>query len=228
MFKFLAELIDPSLNSREPERPVAQRRPERMAIRSELPVALEVATPKPEPKFFSEEIALRQGEEILVKTYAQMALAVNFRPAELIQAELRVTLKEQGVEIYNLQSVLDFLDHRYGAGGSRRDNLPGWSWHPLTEADAAAGIHVRSRRYIGGPSSSGLVNHRVSYQKLVPFEVLQLVKTLKAKIPELLFYVSEVGVPNPNPFLLVNAKGMEKMVIAHWDEPGYKIEKERI
>jgi hypothetical protein len=226
MFKFLAQLIDPSLGTREPERPVAVRTTTRVAIRQELPVA--VVAPKPEPKFFSEEIALRQGEEILVKTYAQMALAVNFRPAELIRAELRVLLKELGVEVYDLQSVLDFLDHRYGVGGSRRDNLPGWTWHPLTEADATAAIHVWSRRYVGGPSPSGLVNHRVSYQKLVPFEVLQLVKTLKAKIPELFFYVSEVGLPNPDPFLLVNAKGMQEMVIAHWDEPGYQIKTEKI
>lgn len=210
MFKFLAELIDPSLNSREPERPVA------------------VVAPKPEPKFFSEEIALRQGEEILVKTYAQMALAVNFRPAELIQAELRVLLKEQGVEVYNLQSVLDFLDHRYGQTANRRESLPGWSWYPLTEEDDTAGLGFHSRWYQGGGSPSGKVYHKVSYQKLVPFGVLQLVKTLKSKIPELHFYVSEVGVPNPDPFLAVNARGMDEMVIAHWDEPGYQIEKEKI
>lgn len=226
MFKFLAELIDPSLGTRDLDEPVAMRTPIRVATREDLPVA--IVAPKPEPKFFSEEIALRQGEEILVKTYAQMALSVGFRPAELIQSELRVTLKDLGVEIYNLQSVLDFLDHRYGQMQNRRENLPGWSWYPLTETDDSAGLHFWSRGYLGGPSPSGLVYHRVSYQKLVPFEVLQLVKTLKAKIPELFFYVSEVGVPNPDPFLAVNAKGMQEMVIAHWDEPGYKIEKERI
>lgn len=59
------------------------------------------------------------------------------------------------------------------------------------------------------------------YDKAVPFEVLQTVMEVEQKFPgRLHFFVSDIS-PDPDPFIILTARDMDRIVFGVWDEPAF-------
>ncbi len=70
--------------------------------------------------------------------------------------------------------------------------------------------------------TSGRIENNGIYQELIPFSVLEKVKQIKSMFPKVVFYVSNIAISRPDPFLLVTGVGMSNIIVAHWNEPGFE------
>ena len=62
------------------------------------------------------------------------------------------------------------------------------------------------------------------YDKLVPGHILNDVKTIEQRFAgRVHFFVSDYGVPVPDPFIMVTAYTMKRVVFGAWDEPGFGV-----
>lgn len=155
-----------------------------------------VATPKPMTP--EEEISKLEAEE-----YAELAkkLGIDQKPLDRAMAKtvLLRWLQEKGHKVYDRERVERFLNRM-------ADDRP-IVWRPLRSCDAGA---------------SPLI-----YDKPVPIHVLILVSDIEDDLGKMnySFLVNDYAMRNPDPFLLAvpaGAPGGYGVVIAHWDEPGFK------
>ena len=98
----------------------------------------------------------------------------------------------------------------------------GWFWAPLRERDIWHSPLTKplGRPNLKGNGGVGFVKSEI-YQRAVPLAVLQTVQSVSAAFPDLLFFVSEVKLPTPDPFLMVTKFGMPQIVLECWNEPGF-------
>lgn len=158
--------------------------------------------------------------------YVALAEKAKFAPPELLQHRLTQFFMDNQIEIYPYNSVVRYLDHKFGA--PRKISKypyfqPGWSWHPLRVEDDGKLITpiVRS-------TQNGYIEKGRTYRKIIPAPVLETVDLIASHFagstPSLHFYVSDVAVPHKelDPFLAISAVGINFIVVERWDEPAFR------
>jgi len=175
------------------------------------------------------ELSVSDEERNSVDKYHTVAQDIEFHPAALIAVDLKIYLKDRFGYAYDRDEVYDFLNKKYGRIESESKDSPGWEWCCLTKADLELAQKEDLRhnfwRIDGYTVLSGNLARRV-YQKLVPIEVLEMVRHMKKRFPTLTFWVSDICKysPRPDPFLMVCCYGLSQVIIAHWDEPGFVVD----
>ena len=158
-------------------------------------------------------------------TYESLSAELGFRPAQLLEEQLKRFLVEQKIPTYNLAEVDKYLTHI-----ARAENKF-WIWRPLREKDTPQGWGWNGRRDVskgdemykghGHGSYTNEWEYR-PYDKAVPIHILRRVQKIQEKFgAEALFFVSDYAVPNPDPFIMVTALDVDRIVFGVWDEPTF-------
>lgn len=161
-------------------------------------------------------------EKEAVKQYKILCDEIGFKPKVLEEERFKEYLLENKIAVYDYKRVSSFLDDLYGMSiqPSFGEGRRGWFWCKLLGADK----DDSEAQLIDSGSLSGLVDSAGSYQKAVPYHVLEVVKSIRIKFPEYIPYISEVVrlSRKPDPFLMY-CFDSQRYVIKHWNEPNFKI-----
>lgn len=157
--------------------------------------------------------------------YEQLANELGFKPAQLIEEQLKRFMAEEHIPTYNYADV-----DVYMAAMAEAQDM-GWIWRPLREKDKPAGWEWSGRatkkiesEWWGHGSYHDKWAYR-PYDKAVPIHILRQVKKIQDCFgDQVLFFVSDYAVPDPDPFIMVTALDVEKIVFGVWDEPGFGTE----
>lgn len=148
--------------------------------------------------------------------YRVLAAKLGIRNAALDNANFREFLAEEGIMVYPMGKVDEYLRAR-AAADSRNDGLTGtvtWCWRPLRGRDASA--------MSGGSGANGRISPIV-YAHPVPYPVLLTVDKIQSRFgDQVQFFVSDYEVRRPDPFLMVTGEGLERYVVERWDEPSFR------
>ena len=170
--------------------------------------------PDPEP------IAATLGpmpDDDYLRTATEAGLADS---AGIILARLRQALSARGLYIYDLESVEDYLDQRFGGSRRSRYSELRWTWQAVTHADA-----MRNDDRHGRGWTNGCILAAERYQGAVPLPVVETIQALRTAIPELKFLISGESkrMPAGDPFLAVwHPSFADLVVVERWDEPSYR------
>lgn len=185
-----------------------------------LPLLLE---PSPRGPLAREVAAvpLEQGE---YEAYSATAARIGFEPAALLEARILAFMRECRMPRYDLEEVQEWMSERAAEQDARdqRRNIR-WRWAPLRARDAARCpvdeiASFRDRRgWQHPPEGSGAA----PYAKAVPLRVLAQIERLDAAFPQAGVFVTDYVAPAPDPFAALVARGMDPIVFAMWDEPGF-------
>lgn len=135
---------------------------------------------------------------------------------KLLQEEVADFLWGEGMEMYDLKEVNAYM--KMLAQKEKKISF----WRPLRSKDVGKvqwGEINQHDHYLNKPGWTYSCN---VYDKTIPLEVLKDVKKIVDKFHDTVaFYVSDYAVPHPDPFILVTAPGMDRIVFGVWDEPGF-------
>lgn len=166
-----------------------------------------------------EQVPLSENELTL---YQKMAQQVGFRPAELARIEVLFFLRDSGITVYDTTEVEKFLSQRYDKSGKR------WAWRPLRRADLVEGTFLldatETKRHAYKARNWDDFAARI-YAHPIPFSVLSSVQRIIERFPTALFFVSDVDVVRPDPFIMVLDGDHAPIIFGHWDEPGFGVGK---
>lgn len=171
------------------------------------------------------EVAISRDE---LSAYGELAKKVNFAPSELLRHRLIQFFSENGIDVYPMDSVEQYLDKKFGMPTMERrrgQREPGWEqkwgWHPLrAEDDQKFG-----RRKLNDENGN---IEKGTYRKIIPVPVLETVDLIaiafKDSEPALHFFVADAVVPSNerDPFLGITWDGVQMIVIERWDEPAFR------
>lgn len=159
-------------------------------------------------------------------TYEALAGELGFEPAQLLEEQLRRFLNEESIPIYNYADV----DAYMAALAEEQGKI--WIWRPLRERDKPndwsweGRQSKRIRDYYGHGAYQDRWSYR-PYDRAVPIHILRQVKKIQDKFGDkVLFFVSDYAVPDPDPFIMVTAPDVQKIVFGVWDEPEFGTESE--
>lgn len=172
-----------------------------------------VSPAKPRPRL------VEVGAEPL-GVYEELAEDLDFCPAQLLEEQLKRFLGESNIPIYDYGEVDQYM------AVLAEEQKMAWIWRPLRKCDRPnTGWNGRETQgtteYDGHGSYHDLKRYR-PYDKAVPAHILRHVKKIQDKFGDnVKFFVSDYAVPNPDPFIMVTAEDVEKIVFGVWDEPGF-------
>lgn len=185
----------------------------RTQVADEVPQAASAVAPTPEP------IAV-QGNEERFEAYTALATKLGVRNGAFLCEALLRFLQREEVPVYNLAIVERYLDCILPYQGEDYTQSAGWCRYPLRLEDVGKLNNHKANR------NGAIV--RAQYQAAVPLPVLQLVDKISTQFPDVCFTVlapfnKDWVRPVGDPFLSVQAVGMDQLIIACWDEPGFKL-----
>lgn len=184
--------------------------------KKEDPVSVFTPPDKPVPTL------VEVGTESL-GAYEELATELGFLPAQLLEEQLYRFLNENKIPTYDGDEVDKYL----AAHAEQEEKV--WIWRPLRECDQPEGWHWEGREsevlgiseWEGHGSYRNDWNYR-PYEKAVPIHILRHVKKIQDKFGDrVLFFVSDYAVPDPDPFIMVTALDVNKIIFGVWDEPGF-------
>lgn len=161
--------------------------------------------------------------QLTLKTYEDLSSELGFIPAQLLEAKLLLFLHEEKMPVYDYREV-----HKYLAVLANKEKKI-WTWRPLREKDKPNGWHWGDtvRDWEGG-WSPGHGSYRDTwnyrpYDKAIPIHILRRVKKIQDQFEDkVLFFVSDYAVPQPDPFIMVTALDISRIIFGVWDEPGFE------
>ncbi len=173
------------------------------------------ATVPPTP----ERVAV-QGNEERFEAYTALATKLGVRNGAFLREALLRFLHREEVPVYNGADVERYLDRTLPYQGEYHDQKAGWCQYPLRLEDVGKLTNHSTDR------NGAIV--RAQYQAAVPLPILLLVDKIATQFPDVYFTVmapfNEDWVRSAgDPFLAVYAVGMDPLIIACWDEPGFKL-----
>jgi hypothetical protein len=158
-----------------------------------------------------------------IDEYGEVANALGFCPAKLLQEHLLQFMSTVGIQIFNYDEVSNYLKKK----AQEIDMY--WIWRPLREKDKPDGwrwfgITDENRESaLGHGGYNDDWEHR-RYDKPVPLSILRDVKKIDDKFGDQVgFFVSDYAVPNPDPFIMVTALDVARIVFGVWDEPDFGV-----
>ena len=166
-----------------------------------------------EPVAVKPELDLNfNGDEL--SEYSRVASAIGFESSALLEERLKVFLAENGICVYPIERVVQYLNSKLGKSWFERT----WCWRPLREKDKDANLFLTER----GRGNGCVDNTAGWYRRRVPLPVLFTVEKIHKAFPEVCFYVSD-SPKNCDPFLMVTAMGVDCMAIERWNEPSFRM-----
>lgn len=197
------------------------------------PVAVAVEEPPLPPMPVSEVLGtLAIPEDGPDDEYLKLAAEVDFSYPEMDTMLLRRKLTALEIPVYDMKKVVAFMDGIVNQANRGRGPLQSylcWYWRPLARKGKGIQSQLMNRPVIASSAAidpafwSPGYNIHDGYAKPIPLEVLKVAKEVKDSIQDAVFWVSDYAVRHPDPFLAVSMRESEKFVIAHWDEPGFKL-----
>jgi hypothetical protein len=161
-------------------------------------------------------------------TYEKLADELGFEPAQLLQEQLLRFLSEQSIPVYDYRAVDRYLTRIANAEQKI------WRWRPLRERDTTscpswaghAKKDLAQREHYGhGGYDRGRESQ--TYSRAVPIHILRRVKKIQDQFGNKVgFFVSDYASPNPDPFILVTAAEVDRIIFGVWDEPGFEAEEQ--
>lgn len=161
-----------------------------------------------------------EGSDERFEAYTALATKHGVRNGAFLQAALLRFCKREEIPVYSNDAVWKYLDSILPFAlkqGTSFTQAAGWVWYPLRKSDVGM-----LTNHIDGRNGSIV---KAQYQAAVPLPVLHLVDKIAQLFEDVSFFVGArfenewIG----DPFLAVNAAGMGMIIIAHWDEPGFKL-----
>lgn len=152
--------------------------------------------------------------------YLGLAAKVGFCPPILLTHRVKAFLLESQVDIYPVNPVYSYLDHKFGLP----EKVDGkfvrkWGWHPLRPVDANRLIAHRN------DDENAHIEKDV-YTKIVPGPVLETVDLIASRFPTepLCFFVGDAILTDEekDPFLAVTHGGGQWLIVERWDEPSFR------
>ncbi len=146
--------------------------------------------------------------------YIEKARALGVVNGALKEEMLLAFLRENGIRVYPLEKVREYLDGVFGK--VKNWDPPTWVWRPLRDDDDGK---LQSNH----DSRNGRIVRGV-YQQAIPFPVLLTIEKIISIVPDVHFYVSDrsSSSKDEDPFLAVTTAGMDMLVIERWDEPTFR------
>ena len=167
----------------------------------------------PEPGDRPKPQLVKENKEPL-EDYTELAKALDFMPAQLLQTLLLNFMSLHHIPRFNYDQVYHYL-----ARIAERENKI-WIWRPLRERDKTDKFHIFGG--IGGHGDYENDSTHRRYDKAVPIHILKQVKTIQDEFGDQVgFFVSDYTVPVPDPFIMVTAAGVENIIFGVWDEPAF-------
>lgn len=190
----------------------------------EAPPLVVAAPKKPEPELKG----LTIEEFDAMRSYADVAESVGFRPSQLVLCEIYDFLEKSGIEIYDNNDVRKWLDSKLPPG------VKFWCWRPLRKKDVLEEFRWGFDSNSSIPTSSAYYSHSRwecrQYDSLVPLHALKKAEALTLRFgDDVKIFVSDFAVPDADPFMMVRptlcdsgSGGRQyKVIIDMWDEPGF-------
>lgn len=155
-------------------------------------------------------------------TYEELSRELGFFPAQLLEEQINRFLADQEIPVYDYKEVDRYLTV------IARQQKKFWIWRPLRERDKPqgwgwTGHHDEDDSEVprGHGSYYDMWAYR-PYDKAVPIHILRHVKTIQERFGDsVLFFVSDYAVPDPDPFIMVTALDVSRIVFGVWDEPTF-------
>ena len=193
-------------------------------VAEELPAAMETIS------FETDE-----GADAAFDEYVALATKLGVGQEAVDGSRLHRFCAKHEIPIYDMKRVSGFLDKIQKAANVENKTDRTWRWSAIKNGYDTSNIPATSEL---APSSEHkpLImftftfdrarNGRVSseqYRDKIPFAALRLVDQVVTEFPGAMFFVSELNMPKPDPFLAVKVGMAPLAVISHWDEPGFKL-----
>jgi len=167
---------------------------------------------KPQPTLVKEKVDN-------LTDYETLARKLDFYPAALLEQQLLNHFAEGNIPLFNYDEVDRYL----------RDQIKGsaeyWIWRPLRSKDKPDGWHWGPIRRNHNWDHNGSYKDGWAwrpYDKSVPLYILEQVHEIESQFDEgPLFFVSDYAVSNPDPFIMVTALDVKRIVFGMWDEPNF-------
>jgi len=156
--------------------------------------------------------------------YEKICGSIGFEPADLLYTRILAFFKEKRIRVFDYGEVSAYMKQK----AEKEDKV--WFWRPLRPADVIAGW-----RWDNGVNPvSGAFNHDYynpvrwecrPYAKAVPLRVLARVEQIHRQFGDRVkFLVTDYAVPQPDPFIAVEALDMPRTIFDYWDEPNFGVQ----
>ena len=166
-----------------------------------------------------------------LKTYEDLASKLEFAPAQLLQEQLLQFFTENSIPRYDNDRVFEYLVAAVRKARGEDERMC-WIWRPLRKRDEPDGWEMSGRTLEFKQKDGwkeeerrGAYRHDFDhrpYDKAVPIRILRQVEGIQNKFGNRLnFFVSDYGVPSPDPFIMVTALDVEQIIFGVWDEPDF-------
>ena len=176
-----------------------------VAVQKTSTMAEPIVIERPKPRLVVNNKSL--GSE-----YEQLEKAIGLNSAAIVEAKILKTIVANKIPTYDLASVNEYLIDIAVSKGKI------WIWRPLRKRDKPGDWHWGNLNSHGSYMDTWKFR---PYDKAVPLRILRHVKIIQDAVPEALFFVSDYAVSNPDPFIMVTALDVSKIVFGFWDEPGF-------
>lgn len=159
--------------------------------------------------------------------YEKLAGEIDFSPGKLLERRFLDFLAENGIEVFDYIEVDKYLRNEAEKAKKKR-----WVWRPLREKDKPdftwSGYILQGYliSYVQDSEGNGSYFNQPEwrpYSRIVPFNILKLVKLIEGEFGDSLkFFVSDYSSAHPDPFLMATAFDIDRIIFAMWDEPSFK------
>jgi hypothetical protein len=148
-------------------------------------------------------------------SYAELAKSIGFNPGMILETEVHNFLIEQQIPIYDYAAVVRYMTKL----AKQRHRI--FVWRPLREIDRKRANYEWGK---WNDHDSYFSCKTEVYRHFVPAHILRDVQTIDAKFGERVqFFVADYAVVDPDPFILVTALRMRRIVFGAWDEPEFGV-----
>lgn len=197
---------DPQLEERDDMKLPVRNPSVESIIKKELPAVLETI-----------EIETRDNADEEFEEYISLSKKLGVTCGNVISKEVtNRILQKMEIPVYSYTRVADFLTKLQNVERTEKKNSQlYWNWLPVKAYEG--------RGHPSGYNYDGMAGSTV-YNDKIPLFALRRMAEILEKIPGAQFYVSQLNMPDPDPFLAFRdglSGGLH--VIAHWDEPGFKL-----
>lgn len=168
------------------------------------------------------------------RAYERTCEAIGFEPASLLHARILSFFKANGIRVFNYEDVSAYMVEKAEA----EDKI--WHWRPLRSVDVVTdwdwganrlgnfGQHISIDGWKAHDYYSARVKACRTYHREVPLRVLGTVEQIHKEFGDKVnFFVTDYSSPNPDPFIGIIVRDMERIVFDYWDEPDFAVKLEK-
>ncbi|OHA00725.1 MAG: hypothetical protein A3C07_03810 [Candidatus Sungbacteria bacterium RIFCSPHIGHO2_02_FULL_47_11] len=190
-------------------------------VANTTPVSIVPRVERPKPQLVATD------NMVALDNYVELAKELEFMPAQLLEKEILQFFAKENIPTFDNDDV-----YKYLAQVAEKEEK-NWIWRPLREKDKPTSWEWPSHKgslvknsdsnYFWHGGYRDNFDHR-PYDKAIPIHILRQVKKIQDHIGDrALFFVSDYAVPDPDPFIMVTALDVKRIIFGVWDEPSFGI-----